>query len=155
MRCARWTPVIRLELEAQTRRELEAHRSWWHVADASRVLSAATPSELKRLVEQTPPGRLVVVDYFSPSCNGCRALFPKVKALAAARADLDVVQVNVSTPEWQAFCVNMGIATIPWFHLFRDGGLLEGFPASLASLHKLHAQIDLHSAPPAPAALVA
>lgn len=44
--------------------------------------------------EASAADRAVVVDFFSPSCNGCRTLYPKLKQIAQNNPELTFIKVR-------------------------------------------------------------
>ncbi len=61
----------------------------------------------------------VVVDFWAGWCGPCRVIAPELEALAADRADLKVVKVDVEANPTVA--ERYGIRGIPTVALFREG----------------------------------
>ena len=61
----------------------------------------------------------VVVDFWADWCGPCRMLGPELESLAADRADLQVVKVDVEANP--SVAARYGIQGIPTVALFRDG----------------------------------
>jgi thioredoxin 1 len=61
----------------------------------------------------------VVVDFTAAWCPPCRAMAPVLEELAAERADLRFVQVDVD--EQQQSAARYGVLSMPTFIVFRDG----------------------------------
>lgn len=138
---------MRAELERQARARLEAEDGWHKQGGASlaNLAAPATPREFKALVTGAP-GRLVVVDYFKPSCNGCRTLYPKLLQLAANNPETLFIKVNTDAPALRELAQGMGVASLPWFQLFRDGDLLSSFTANVTSISVLRAEVAARKA---------
>lgn len=139
---------LKAELQRQARLALEAEDSWWSADDArpANMVAPASPSQFKQLVVGAGEGRLVVVDYFKPSCNGCRTLYPKLKQVAANNPEALFVKVNTDAPAFRELSQGMGVASLPWFQLFRDGALLSSFTANVASIGVLRAEVAARKA---------
>lgn len=68
-------------------------------------------------------GKVVLVDFWAPWCGPCKMVDPHLKALAAARADVKIVKMNVD--DNQTVPAQFGIRSIPTMMLFKDGQLAE------------------------------
>jgi thioredoxin 1 len=65
--------------------------------------------------------RTVVVDFWAPWCPPCRALAPRMEALAEERTDIVVGKLDVD--DHPAIAERYGIESIPTVLVFRDGKL--------------------------------
>ncbi|MBM4294677.1 MAG: thioredoxin family protein [Deltaproteobacteria bacterium] len=74
------------------------------------------------------PGRVTLVDFYSPYCHPCVSLAPLLEELAAKRSDLAVKKVNINRPgargiDWRSPLVQQhGIRSVPYFMIFDDKG---------------------------------
>lgn len=134
---------LQAEALAQLQAERESENAWFQdTADTpSNLVSAGTPAEFKRLIVEASSDRLVVVDYFKPSCGGCRRLFPKLVQVAATNPDALFIKVNVESPEMRELGQGMQVTHLPWFHLFRSGDLVASFSANVSTVSQLRAEI--------------
>ncbi|CAL0317125.1 unnamed protein product [Lupinus luteus] len=61
--------------------------------------------------------KLVVLEFFSPGCGGCRALHPKLCQLAEMNQDVQFLQVNYE--EHKSMCYNLNVHVLPFFRFYR------------------------------------
>ncbi len=93
------------------------------------------PLELKSLAV---PGKVTLIDCYSPFCPPCLRLAPLLEQLAEKRSDLVVLRVNINRPgvngiDWQSpLARQYGLKSIPHFVIFSPEGKLkaEGGPAA-------------------------
>ena len=64
---------------------------------------------------------VAVVDFWAPWCPPCRALAPRIEALAEERTDIVVGKLDVD--DHPAIAERYGIQSIPTVLVFRDGKL--------------------------------
>ncbi|KOM31321.1 hypothetical protein LR48_Vigan01g087600 [Vigna angularis] len=55
---------------------------------------------------------LVVVDFFSPGCDGCKALNPKICQLTEMNPDVQILQVNYE--EHKSMCYSLNVHVLPF-----------------------------------------
>ena len=67
--------------------------------------------------------RLTIVDFWAPWCGPCKMVAPHLESLAASRADVKVVKMNVD--ENQVVPASFSIRSIPTLMLFKGGELLS------------------------------
>lgn len=68
----------------------------------------------------------VLVGFWAPTCQPCRALMPIVEALAQDHAnDLKVVKVNATARENWPLCLEQGVKGLPLYLLFRRGEVVR------------------------------
>lgn len=85
----------------------------------------------------------VVVDFWAAWCGPCRLIAPELESLAADRADLKVVKVDVDANPVVA--ARYGIQGIPTIALFRDG---KPVAASVGAKPRRAIEADLGIAQP-------
>ncbi|XP_076918532.1 thioredoxin-like 1-1, chloroplastic [Bidens hawaiensis] len=87
--------------------------------------------------------KLVVVDFFSPGCGGCRALHPKLCQLAEMNPDVQFLQVNYE--EHKSMCYSLGVHVLPFFRFYRGAeGRLCSFSCTNATIKKFKDAIAKH-----------
>ncbi|XP_076936664.1 thioredoxin-like 1-1, chloroplastic [Bidens hawaiensis] len=87
--------------------------------------------------------KLVVVDFFSPGCGGCRALHPKLCQLAEMNPDVQFLQVNYE--EHKSMCYSLGVHVLPFFRFYRGAeGRLCSFSCTNATIKKFKDALAKH-----------
>nr|GMC88544.1 thioredoxin-like 1-1, chloroplastic [Ipomoea batatas] len=78
---------------------------------------------------------LVVVDFFSPGCGGCKALHPKICQLAEMNPDIQFLQVNYE--EHKSMCYSLNVHVLPFFRFYRGAeGHVCSFSCTNATIKK-------------------
>ncbi|CAL5423658.1 unnamed protein product [Camellia sinensis] len=87
---------------------------------------------------------LVVVDFFSPGCGGCKALHPKICQLAEMNPEVQFLQVNYE--EHKSMCYSLNVRVLPFFRFYRGAhGRLCSFSCTNATEpHALGCPLSLH-----------
>ncbi|PHU22617.1 Thioredoxin-like 1-1, chloroplastic [Capsicum chinense] len=79
--------------------------------------------------------KLVVVDFFSPGCGGCKALHPKLCQLAEMNPDVQFLQVNYE--EHKSMCYSLNVHLLPFFRFYRGAeGRVCSFSCTNATIKK-------------------
>lgn len=86
----------REELALQAKQLLEQDGKWHEQGELpSNMVTATSPKHFKQLITSAAAeGKLAVVDYMAPHCNGCRMLFPKLKQIAGNNVDCIFIKVG-------------------------------------------------------------
>ncbi|KAL8217117.1 hypothetical protein R6Q57_023954 [Mikania cordata] len=91
----------------------------------------------------TAGDKLVVVDFFSPGCGGCKALHPKLCQLAEMNPDVQFLQVNYE--EHKSMCYSLGVHVLPFFRFYRGAeGRLCSFSCTNATIKKFKDALAKH-----------
>ncbi|GAB4825481.1 hypothetical protein Ancab_008354 [Ancistrocladus abbreviatus] len=89
---------------------------------------------------------LVVVDFFSPGCGGCKALHPKICQLAEMNPDVQFLQVNYE--EHKSMCYSLNVHVLPFFRFYRGAeGRLCSFSCTNATIKKFKDALAKHTLP--------
>jgi thioredoxin 1 len=94
--------------------------------------------------------KLVLVDFFSPSCGVCRSMEPVVQAVAA-QFDGQVTVGKLSVDDSKAIAGQYDVEMIPQFLLFKEGQLVTrlGGPVSQKEMvAKIQQALDAGGATP-------
>lgn len=79
--------------------------------------------------------RLVIIDFYSPGCGGCRTLHPKICQLADSNPDAIFLKVNYE--ELKSMCHALRIHVLPFFRFYRGAeGKLCSFSCTNATIKK-------------------
>lgn len=79
--------------------------------------------------------RLVIVDYYSPGCGGCKSLHPKICQLAESNPNAIFLKVNYE--ELKTMCHSLHIHVLPFFRFYRGAeGRLCSFSCTNATIKK-------------------
>ncbi|MFS7915497.1 putative monodehydroascorbate reductase (NADH) [Helianthus anomalus] len=91
----------------------------------------------------TAGDKLVVVDFFSPGCGGCKALHPKLCQLAEMHPDVQFLQVNYE--EHKSMCYSLNVHVLPFFRFYRGAeGRLCSFSCTNATIKKFKDALAKH-----------
>ena len=97
------TPTLRGQRNLH-KRKLRVHSSvdeagatvkeqWWTKHPQPNLLEASSVQDLCDILEANKD-RLVLVDFYAPWCNACKALYPKLSQLCAQNPQVVVVKLN-------------------------------------------------------------
>ncbi|KAG6489089.1 thioredoxin-like 1-2, chloroplastic [Zingiber officinale] len=87
--------------------------------------------------------QLVVVDFFSPGCGGCRALHPKICQIAGLNPDVSFLQINYELHK--SMCYSMHVHVLPFFRFYRGAqGRLCSFSCTNATIKKFKDALAKH-----------
>ncbi|XP_038906024.1 thioredoxin-like 1-1, chloroplastic [Benincasa hispida] len=88
--------------------------------------------------------KLVIVDFFSPGCGGCKALHPKICQSAEMYPDIQFLQVNYE--EHKSMCYSLGVHVLPFFRFYRGAqGRLCSFSCTNATIKKFKDALAKHN----------
>ncbi|XP_004493141.1 thioredoxin-like 1-1, chloroplastic [Cicer arietinum] len=88
--------------------------------------------------------KLVIVDFFSPGCGGCRALHPKICQMAEMNPDVEFLQVNYE--EHKSMCYSLNVHVLPFFRFYRGAhGRLCSFSCTNATIKKFKDALAKHT----------
>ncbi|KAK4354312.1 hypothetical protein RND71_026506 [Anisodus tanguticus] len=87
--------------------------------------------------------RLVIIDFYSPGCGGCKALHPKICQLA--ESDPDSIFLKVNYEELKTMCHDLHIHVLPFFRFYRGAqGKLCSFSCTNATINKFKDALTRH-----------
>lgn len=126
-------------MEEEVRRKLQVVDSWHKDKSCRNMVMAASPSHFKETIMSCDPTRIVLVDFFSPSCYACRSMWPKLKQIAASNPDITFLKVNTAEKPLASLAEGMGVSKLPWFLIFQGGTgeQIASFTANLSTISDL------------------
>ncbi|KZV23302.1 thioredoxin-like 1-2, chloroplastic [Dorcoceras hygrometricum] len=87
--------------------------------------------------------RLVILDFYSPGCGGCKALHPKICQLAEMNPDSIFLKVNFE--QHKVMCHALHVHVLPFFRFYRGAdGRLCSFSCTNATIKKFKDAIAKH-----------
>ncbi|GKV27968.1 hypothetical protein SLEP1_g37078 [Rubroshorea leprosula] len=79
--------------------------------------------------------KLVIIDFYSPGCGGCKALHPKICQLAELNPDAIFLEVNYEQLHTMCQCLNIHV--LPFFRFYRGSeGRICSFSCTNATIKK-------------------
>ncbi|XP_061367449.1 thioredoxin-like 1-2, chloroplastic isoform X2 [Gastrolobium bilobum] len=86
---------------------------------------------------------LVVVDFYSPGCGGCKALHPKICQIAKLYPNTIFLKVNYE--EMKTMCHSLHIHVLPFFRFYRGAeGRVCSFSCTNATIKKFKDALTKH-----------
>ncbi|XP_026383609.1 thioredoxin-like 1-1, chloroplastic [Papaver somniferum] len=87
--------------------------------------------------------KLVVIDFYSPGCGGCRALHPKICQIADLNQNAIFLKVNYE--ELGVMCTSLNTPVLPFFRFYRGAeGTLCSFSCTNATIKKFKDALEKH-----------
>lgn len=109
-------------------------QKWWEKGLQPNMKEVASAQDLVDSL-QNAGDKLVVVDFFSPGCGGCKALHPKICQLAEMNPDVQFLQVNYE--EHKSMCYSLNVHVLPFFRFYRGAeGRVCSFSCTNATIKK-------------------
>ncbi|XP_071710792.1 thioredoxin-like 1-1, chloroplastic [Rutidosis leptorrhynchoides] len=115
---------------------------WWDKGLQPNMKEITGAEDLVESLSQAGD-QLVVVDFFSPGCGGCKALHPKICQLAEMNPDVQFLQVNYE--DHKSMCYSLGVHVLPFFRFYRGAeGRLCSFSCTNATIKKFKDALAKH-----------
>ncbi|KAF3441229.1 hypothetical protein FNV43_RR15142 [Rhamnella rubrinervis] len=130
-------------ISSQTSLRIGKAQKWWEKSlrpNMKEIISA------QDLVESllNAGDKLVVVDFFSPGCGGCKALHPKICQFAEMNPDVEFLQVNYEVHK--SMCYSLNVHVLPFFRFYRGAhGRLCSFSCTNATIKKFRDALAKHT----------
>ncbi|KAI9086560.1 hypothetical protein K1719_031644 [Acacia pycnantha] len=107
---------------------------WWEKTKAPNMIEIHSAQELVRSLLEAGDS-LVVVDFYSPGCGGCKALHPKICQIAEMYPNAKFLQVNHEN--LKPMCHSLHINVLPFFRFYRGAeGRVCSFSCTIATIKK-------------------
>ncbi|OMO69200.1 Thioredoxin [Corchorus capsularis] len=134
-------PGSRLSVQAQTACISRAMR-WWEKNLKPNMVKIHSAQELVESL-QNAGDRLVIIDFYSPGCGGCKALHPKICQLAEQNPNAIFLEVNFE--ELNTMCQCLNIHVLPFFRFYRGAeGRVCSFSCTNATIKKFKDALAKH-----------
>ncbi|CAN4086323.1 unnamed protein product [Withania somnifera] len=107
---------------------------WWEKTVKPNMVEIHSAKELADSLLNAGD-RLVIIDFYSPGCGGCRTLHPKICQLADSNHDAIFLKVNYE--ELKSMCHALRIHVLPFFRFYRGAeGKVCSFSCTNATVKK-------------------
>ncbi|KAL5770399.1 hypothetical protein ACOSP7_014553 [Xanthoceras sorbifolium] len=118
-------------------------QKWWEKGMQPNMKEVTSAQELVDSLSNAGD-KLVIVDFFSPGCGGCKALHPKICQLAEMHPDVQFLQVNYE--EQKSMCYSLNVHVLPFFRFYRGAhGRLCSFSCTNATIKKFKDALAKHT----------
>ncbi|XWS37335.1 hypothetical protein CRYUN_Cryun19dG0033900 [Craigia yunnanensis] len=115
---------------------------WWEKNLKPNMLKIHSAEELVDFL-QNAGDRLVIIDFYSPGCGGCKSLHPKICQLAEQNPNAIFLEVNYE--ELNNMCQSLNIHVLPFFRFYRGAeGRLCSFSCTNATIKKFKDALAKH-----------
>lgn len=115
---------------------------WWEKTLKPNMVEIRSAQELVDSL-RSAGDRLVIVDFYSPGCGGCKALHPKICQLAELNPNAVVLKVNYE--ELKTMSHSLHIHVLPFFRFYRGAeGRLCSFSCTNATIKKFKDALAKH-----------
>ncbi|CAN1271677.1 Thioredoxin-like 1-1, chloroplastic [Linum perenne] len=133
----------RVSIRAQSGRIGNAQR-WWEKGLQQNMKEVTSAQDLVDSLLNAGD-KLVIVDFFSPGCGGCKALHPK-QICQIAEANPDVQFLHVNYEEHKSMCYSLNVHVLPFFRFYRGAqGRLCSFSCTNATIKKFRDALAKHT----------
>ncbi|MED6217478.1 hypothetical protein PIB30_018113 [Stylosanthes scabra] len=115
---------------------------WWKKNLKPNMIEIHSAQELLNSL-LTAGDALVVVDFYSPACGGCKTLHPKICQIAEMHPNAIFLKVNYD--ELKTMCHALQIHVLPFFRFYRGAeGHVCGFSCTNATINKFKRALSKH-----------
>lgn len=134
---------FQVSIKAQTALRIGSTQKWWEKGLQPNMREITSAQDLVDSLFNAGD-KLVVVDFFSPGCGGCKALHPKICQLAEMNPDVQFLQVNYE--EHKSMCYSLGVHVLPFFRFYRGAhGRVCSFSCTNATIKKFKDALAKHT----------
>ncbi|XVE54775.1 hypothetical protein DITRI_Ditri03aG0108800 [Diplodiscus trichospermus] len=134
-------PGNRFSVQAETICVSKGMR-WWEKNLKPNMVKIHSAEKLVDCLQKAGD-RLVIIDFYSPGCGGCKALHPKICQLAEQNPNAIFLEVNYE--ELNKMCQCLNIHVLPFFRFYRGAeGRLCSFSCTNATIKKFKDALAKH-----------
>ncbi|KVH98865.1 Thioredoxin [Cynara cardunculus var. scolymus] len=131
------TPVL-----THASKSLSKPMRWWEKTLPPNMMEIKSAQELVDKLSNSGD-RLVILDFYSPGCGGCKALHPKICQLAESNPNAIFLQVNYEA--LKPMCHSLRIHVLPFFRFYKGSeGKLCSFSCTIATIKKFKDALSKH-----------
>ncbi|XP_057780704.1 thioredoxin-like 1-2, chloroplastic [Salvia miltiorrhiza] len=117
-------------------------QKWWEKSLQPNMVEIESAQELVEYLRNAGD-RLVVLNFFSPGCGGCKALHPKICQLAESNSNTIFLTVNYE--EHKPMCYALHVHVLPFFRFYRGAdGKVCSFSCTNATIKKFKDALAKH-----------
>jgi thiol-disulfide isomerase/thioredoxin len=132
-----------LSVKSQTGLIIGKAQKWWLKNLQQNMKEVTSAQDLVDSLSNAGD-KLVVVDFFSPGCGGCKALHPKICQFAETNPDVQFLQVNYE--EHKSMCYSLNVHVLPFFRFYRGShGRVTSFSCTNATIKKFRDALAKHT----------
>ncbi|CAA6654522.1 unnamed protein product [Spirodela intermedia] len=136
-----YRPQIRKSLNMMTLSIGKAMK-WWEKGLQPNMKEISSAQDLVDSLTNAG-NQLVIVDFFSPGCAGCKALHPKICQFAEKNPDIQFLQINYE--KHKSMCYSLNVHVLPFFRFYRGAqGRLCSFSCTNATIKKFKDAMAKH-----------
>ncbi|WCJ43677.1 Thioredoxin-like 1-1 chloroplastic [Euphorbia peplus] len=133
----------RVPIKSQSGLKLKNAQKWWEKGLQPNMREVSSANDLVESLVNAGD-KLVVVDFFSPGCGGCKALHPKICQLAEMNPEVQFLQVNYE--EHKSMCYSLNVHVLPFFRFYRGAqGRVSSFSCTNATIKKFKDALAKHT----------
>ncbi|KAJ4960193.1 hypothetical protein NE237_020103 [Protea cynaroides] len=115
---------------------------WWEKTPKPNMVEIKSAVEFVDALSNAGD-RLVIVDFYSPGCGGCKALHPKVCQFAESNPNALFLKINYE--DLKPMCYSLNIHVLPFFRFYRGAeGRLTSFSCTNATIKKFKDALAKH-----------
>lgn len=116
---------------------------WWEKTLMPNMLEIHSAQQLVDELKSAGD-KLVIIDFYSPGCGGCKSLHPKICQLAESNPDAIFLKVNYE--ELKPMCHALHIHVLPFFRFYRGAeGRVCSFSCTISTIKKFKDALAKHN----------
>jgi len=139
-----WSPKSPRNFSVRAQASICVSRAlrWWEKTLKTNMVEIHSAQELVDSLNNAGD-RLVIVDFYSPGCGGCKTLHPKICQLAELNPNAIFLKVNYE--ELKTMCYTLNIHVLPFFRFYRGAeGRVCSFSCTNATIKKFKDALAKH-----------
>uniref|UniRef100_A0A7C8Z171 Thioredoxin domain-containing protein n=2 Tax=Opuntia streptacantha TaxID=393608 RepID=A0A7C8Z171_OPUST len=116
---------------------------WWEKSIQPNMVEINSAQELVDALKNAGD-RLVIVDFYSPGCGGCKSLHPKICQIAESNPDAIFLKVNHE--KLKSMCHALHVHVLPFFRFYRGAeGRVCSFSCTISTINKFRTALAKQS----------